>query len=56
MVVVPLGQQVIENNSSDMVFGMRRDGFVHLAVTVPPPESLVVRHPDFGWGAFNAFD
>ena len=54
--VEPFGQQVIEDNSSDMVFGMRGDGFVHLPVAVPPPESLIVKHPDFGWGAFNAFD
>ena len=54
--VEPFGQQVIEDNSSDMVFGMRGDGSVHLPVAVPPPESLVIRHPDFGWGAFNTFD
>ena len=54
--VEPFGQQVIEDNSSDMVFRMRGDGSIHLPVAVPPPESLVVRHPDFGWGAFNTFD
>ena len=54
--VEPFGQQVIEDNSSDMVFRMRGDCTIHLPVALPPPECLVVRHPDFGWGAFNTFD
>ena len=54
--VEPFEQQVIEDNSSDMVFGMRGDCTIHLTVAVPPPQSLVIAHPNLGWGAFDAFD